>query len=283
MRHSNLMATRAALLAAISISTVGCGTHRSSGAAVSVSTAAASSLDVNATCALEATFEAGVLSTGNVGTQSLITAIGLQSAQFHLALGLVGPLNQLIQQEGVSAAIPGITAQARSNCQQANNPILTVGQADSLKLIVPADNAVALGAVVNFASSPMPAAAQPQLPAAAPPQLPTAAPSQLPVPTPSQPAGDAPRNSIDVGALDTSVGVLFAARFNEPVIDGLDVCTGAALGTTVGDVPVGGELTCVNQGKDLTATATLTVTATPPYWRLDTWSQAESASPPPGD
>lgn len=161
---SRKRSVQAAYLLTWALLTAACGGGSSTPAA-----APSPSLDANKTCAAEITFASGVLDTGDRGVTALTTAIGQENPQFTLALHLVGPLNELIRQQGISAALPALTQQAQVDCSRAADPLLTRGQLDSLKQIVPPDNAVALEKISLFASVPAVGPA-PTVPAAAPTQ-----------------------------------------------------------------------------------------------------------------
>lgn len=111
----------------------------------------AASLDQNGTCAAEVVVAAGVLHTGDSGVMQVVNAIGQESEQFRLALALQVTMNREIQRAGLSEALPAIAAEARRLCAQQGDPILTVGQLESLKRIVPSDNATALSGIRMFA------------------------------------------------------------------------------------------------------------------------------------
>jgi hypothetical protein len=154
------------------------------------SSSSAATMDANSTCALEITEEAGVLATGDAAWSGLITAIGSESEQFHLANLILGPMNQLIASQGVSSAIPQITTVAKSACAQTTNPLLTRGQQQSLLPLVPQDNATAMQVITLFADTSVPInGTNPMLPAAGPVSAPAnTAPSST---TSSSPFGPA--------------------------------------------------------------------------------------------
>lgn len=167
VRRSGAIGAAVAAIAALTMA--GCGGGSGHSASSNSRTTGAALLDTSGVCGIEMLEEAGLISTGDQGTLDLITAIGRQSAQFELAIGFTGNFNTVIQQDGISAAIPQLTSEARSRCSQVGDPILTRGQFASLVQLVPPDNAAAMQGIDKFAEQPVAASSsaafQPSQPA----------------------------------------------------------------------------------------------------------------------
>lgn len=151
-RRTSLVVGVGAALVAVAAAAYAVGRGSAHGQATShAPSSTAASLDRNGTCAAEVVVAAGVLHPGDSGVMQVVNAIGQESEQFRLALHLQVTMNQEIQRAGVSEALPAIAEEARHLCAQQGDPLLTAGQLESLKQIVPTDNAAALSGIRMFA------------------------------------------------------------------------------------------------------------------------------------
>lgn len=148
----NPMVGRLAASVVLAMSVAACGGH-GGGASRAAGSSPPKTGDPNASCAYEVVVEIALISEGDQGTVNLIEAIGRDSPQFQIALAATGNANLLIQQEGTSSALPSIASEAKSKCGAANNPLLTLGQVQSLRQIVPSDLAGELSQINEFGSA----------------------------------------------------------------------------------------------------------------------------------